>query len=224
MLKDATYKEKLNLLQEWFPYIIQTVKTELKNDHLKQDWQFSKAYFPNKNINKVTQEELTEGYLKALQQEEKADDIAEFIFNRWLLKNTDIYQYFEETLSKISPNFTELSEIDQTKSQTIVDQSIKQFGPLKTYLFAVINSVVFPQSVYDALRQKAKQHLNEKETQEHSQKEEKNVEAIRKNHQQEIARLTDKYEKKLQGLQKKYINDTENLKKQIASLQRKIHE
>ena len=37
-----------------------------------------------------------------------------------------------------------------------------------------------------------------------------------------MARLTDKYEKKLMGLQKKYQLDQEALKKQLAALQRKL--
>lgn len=224
MLKNATYKEKLNLLEDCFPQMIRTIKTELKNDHLKQDRRFAKIYFPNKNLNKISQEELLEGYLKALNQEEKSDEIAEFIFNRWLLKNTDIYQYFEEALTKIDPNFTELQEIDQNKSQIIANESVRQFGPLRTYLFAVINSVVFPKTVYDRLKQQAKQDIHEKVLEEQSQKEERDLETLHKNQQQEIARLTDKYEKKLLGLQKKYLQDTESLKKQIAALQRKLHE
>ena len=44
------------------------------------------------------------------------------------------------------------------------------------------------------------------------------------NFETEMARVKDKYEKKLNGLQKKYQVDVENLKKQIAQLQRKLQE
>jgi hypothetical protein len=54
--------------------------------------------------------------------------------------------------------------------------------------------------------------------------EKQSAETLEKAYEREIARLTDKYEKKLQGLQKKYLFDTEALKKQIATLQRKLNE
>ncbi len=47
---------------------------------------------------------------------------------------------------------------------------------------------------------------------------------MRQAFEREIARLTDKYEKKLAGLQKKYITDMENFKKQISQLQRKLQD
>jgi hypothetical protein len=37
-----------------------------------------------------------------------------------------------------------------------------------------------------------------------------------------MQRLVDKYEKRLSGLEKKYLNDTDILKKQIANLQKKL--
>lgn len=223
MLKDATHKEKLDLLQDWLPYIIQSIKSELKNDHLKQDWNFVKTYFENKNVNKLTAEELVAGYQQALAKEEKASDIAEFIFNRWLLKNTELYQYFEDSLTKIDPNFTDLKELSQDKSLIIAEGSVRHFGAPKTYIFSVINSVVFPKTVFDQLRKQAAKSHEEESKEATIQKEQQSLAAMEKNHQLELARLTDKYEKKLLGLQKKYTLDTENLKKQIATLQRKCN-
>ena len=46
---------------------------------------------------------------------------------------------------------------------------------------------------------------------------------MQSHYDQQITRLTDKYEKKLQGMQKKYIQDIETLKKQITLLQRKLN-
>ncbi|MBA3956973.1 MAG: hypothetical protein H0X51_01065 [Parachlamydiaceae bacterium] len=222
MLKNATYKEKFELLKEWFPTIVQEIKSDLKNDHLKQDSQFSKKYFPGKNVPKLTAEELSAGYLQAFSQEPEADNIADFIFNQWLLKNTDVYQYFETSLEKIDPNFTELTELSAAHSTTLINGSVQQFGPTKTYLFSVINSVVFPKSAYDSLRIAAQKADKETATTQAHANEQKSLESMKHSHAQEIARLTDKYEKKLQGLQKKYMQDTEALKKQVATLQRKI--
>ena len=100
MLKDATYKEKYNALKNWMPAIVDVVKKDLKNEHLKTDFVFAKRYFAGKNLNKLTNEELVAGYASAIQQEEKGEEIAEFITNRWLIKNSELYGFFEEELKE----------------------------------------------------------------------------------------------------------------------------
>lgn len=223
MLKEATYKEKFLLLDAWLPAIIETVKKDLKNEHLKQDFGFAKKYFSNKNLNKLTTEELAEGYRQALAQEETAESLAEFISNRWLIKHGDVYHFFEEQLKRIYPNFTEIKELDLSTSTQLMEAAIDEFGAPQTYLFTVINSVVFPKTVLEQLQKRAMTESKQQETQAQQDSERLSVEMIQQNSQQQIARLTDKYEKKLQGLQKKYIQDTEMLKKQIATLQRKLN-
>lgn len=156
MLKDATYKEKFELLSDWMPLVVDSVKKDLRNEHLKKDYGFAKKYLPSKNLNKVTTEELTEAYRSAVSQEPKAEEIVEFIFNRWLLKHTEVYQFFEDSLQRISPNFMELTEIGQNESTQIMKSAVSLFGATNTYLFAVINSVVFPKSVFEELLQQAK--------------------------------------------------------------------
>jgi len=221
MLRDATYKEKLALLDQWLVQLVATIKSDLKNDHLRRDASFAKRYFNNKNLNKITPEELAEGYKQALNQEENSEEIADFLFNRWLLKNSEIYDYFEERLRSINPNFTELTEIEPNVGRKIMEESVNRFGAPRTLLFTVINSVVFPKSVYDSLEEMAKKATLDRE--EKGSKGPLTVESAQKLHEQEMTRLTDKYEKKLQGLQKKYIQDTESLKKQLSILQRKLH-
>lgn len=222
MLKNATYKEKMTLLQKWVPHIVDTVKKDLKNEHLKEDGLFAKRYFLSKNINKLTSEELAQGYSQAISDNERAEDIAEFLSNRWLLRNTELYQYFEQQLSKINPNFHEITEIEPKKAQEIIDGSVKQFGAPRTYLFSVLNSVVFPNEAYTKLSKQAEDSAKHEEKEAKIELEQHSIEAMKRSYEQNLARLTDKYEKKLQGLQKKYIQDMEALKKQIANLQRKL--
>lgn len=222
MLKDVTYKDKFKLLDQWLQMIVESVKKDLKIEHLKKDWQFAKKYFPNKNIAKLSAEELTEGYKLALNNEETAEALAEFISNRWLLKNTELYHFFEERLQKINPNFNDLVEIEHKQAQSLMEEAVNHFGAPKTYLFSIINSVVFPKEIYDKLSQQA-QHTAKEESEQAKVLEEKlSLDAIHQTYQQQIARLTDRYEKKLLGLEKKYHQDVGNLKKQISTLQRKL--
>lgn len=210
------------MLRPWLASIVESVKKDLKNEHLKKDWQFCKQYLPGKNIAKITVQEMVDAYGNALENSENAEALAEFISNRWLLKNCELYNYFEAKLSQISPNFTELESIDAARSREIVLGAVELYGALKTYLFSVINSVVFPQEVYHELGQKAKVDEDKREAVEKIVLEKMSMEEQQRNYEQQIARLVDKYEKKLIGMQKKYSIDTENLKKQIINLQRKI--
>lgn len=219
MRKDATYQEKFALLDQWLPAIIEGVKKDIKNDHLRNDGPFLKANFPGKNLNKLTTEDMVSVYRTSLA--EGAEALGEFIATRWLLKNSDVYYYFEEQLKRISPNFSELEMLEKESALSIMEGGIKQFGAYKTYVFSVFNAVVFPEEVFKVMAKRAEMAEEERQTtaQEHAEK--TSLQDLRQLHAQEIARLTDKYEKKLLGLQKKYLQDMEVLKKQISHLHRK---
>lgn len=223
MLKDSTYKEKFALLKKWMPIIVDSVKRDLKNEHLKRDWGFVKQYFPGKNPHKLTAEELSEAYTHAIETSENAEDLAEFVSNRWLLKHSDLYYYFEKELIKVSPNFSELEHLEKDISLQIMDNAIQHFGALHTYLFCVLNSVVFPKETYDILGQRAEDSVKAAKIEAAANSELQSFEDMKRSYEQQIARLTDKYEKKILGLQKKYAVDVDALKKQVAQLQRKLN-
>lgn len=224
MYKNASYKEKFTDLQEWIPLIVETVKKDLKNEHLKKDFYFVKKFFGNKNLHKISTDELAQAYCQAIQEEEKGEDLAEFITARWLLKNSELYDFFETQLSRINPDFTTLEEIQQEQAQLLINASIQEFGAPQTYLFAVLNSVVFPKESFDQLKLQAQQHQQTEEQASQQAQEQQSVEQMRKTFERDLARLTDKYEKKLAGLQKKYVTDIETLKKQVAQLNRKLQD
>lgn len=215
-------KEKYSILGEWLPDILETIKKDLRSEHLSRDAKFCKQYLSGKNPQKATISELAEAYRNAINEGSDAESLGEFISNRWLLKHTDVYEFFSEKLSEINPDFTELEEIEAGRAEKIAQEAAAAYGSKLTYLFSVINSVVFPASVFENLRQAAKVEV-EKEQAEMAEADAKDsLEKMKHHHEIQIARLTDKYEKKLTGMQKKYVIDTQNLKKQLASLQRKL--
>lgn len=224
MLKNATYKEKFSLLNDWLHTVVKSIQSDLKAEHLKKDPKFLKVYFANKNPSKLSTEELVHGYRQALAIEENAEAIAEFISNRWMLKHTDIYDFFEKNLSRIAPNFTEIEELDHQAAHSLMEHAISEFGAHKTYLFSVINSVVFPKTVYDQLRHRALQEEVEEAKETKLEQERLSLTSMQQFYEAQMSRLIDKYEKKLLGMQKKYIQDIDALKKQVASLQRKLHD
>ena len=89
-MQDLNYTQKFALLDEWLEYLLDAVKKDLRNDHLKNDWAFVKKYFGGKNVNKLSSSELAEGYRQALAQEEKAEEDSEFITNHLLFKNSEV--------------------------------------------------------------------------------------------------------------------------------------
>lgn len=222
MLKDATYKEKFSRLDHWLPTITDSIKKDLRNEHLRNDWAFVKHYFAGKNVNKLTNEELAAAYKDCLSNGEKSEELGEFITNRWLLKNTELYHFFEQELSKINPNFHEITILEPKVAAKISEEAVAQFGSLNVYIFSVLNSVVFPAEIFASLEKSAREESNKAAAHAEEKKEKESVESMQRSYEQQIARLTDKYEKKLLGLQKKYITDTDSLKKQVSLLQRKL--
>jgi len=224
MLKNMTYQEKFSLLNPWMPEIIDQVKKDLRQDHLRRDLGFVKQYFANKNPAKITLEELVKGYVEGLQNREISEELGEFISNRWLLKNTDLYYFFEENLKKLTADFESLSEIETAFANRLSDESSQLFGPMKTYLFVVMNSVVFPEATLTTLKQKAEGERLNNSAREEENNEIKSWQDKERQYLTQISRLEDKYQKKILGLQRKYEVDIEALKKQISQLQRKASE
>lgn len=222
MYKDTTYREKFAILKEWVPLLIDAVKRDLKNEHLKQDYVFARKYLPGKNLSKLSLEDLVQGYSKAIEEEEAGDKIAEFIANRWMLQASDLYGFFEQELVKINPDFDAIVEIDETVGNRLLDEATGRFGAVSTYLFSVLNSVAFKKGHFEGLEKKARSEHKEKAIAAEKEQEIKSFEELKRDFEQRLIRLEDKYEKKLDGLQRKYVKDTDTLKKQVASLQRKM--
>lgn len=218
MLKDTGYQEKIEMLHPWLEEIIEVVKRDLKNEHLKIDRAFCRKYFFGKVPQVLTAKEMTEPYAKDIREGNVG--LGEFIASRWLLKNTDIYGFFEENLRKVNPDFESIEKLSNETSLCLMQAAIKEFGPKKTYIFAVFNSVVFDDTVYEELKNLADNQTKEETVQKQQIEEEKNLSTLKKKHERELTALRERFEKKLQGMEKKYLHDTAALKKQINRLEK----
>jgi len=224
MLKETSYKEKFLLLTPLMPLVVAPIKKDLKKEHLQKSKSFFKRYVNANSINKATVKELGEAYQRAFAEEDNIEELGEFIANRWLLKHTDIYYFFEQELKKEIVDFTEVEELDASVSLSLIDQATKLFGPINTYLFSVINSVVYPASIYKKLEESA---IAAYEAEKANQKEKEGCSSLEKRYadlETRSKRLEDKYEKKILGLERKYHHDIAALKKQVAQLMRKLSE
>ena len=214
------YQEKFEFLKLWLADIIELVKKDLKKEHLKIDKEFCRRYFLGKNLNHIPIHEMVKAYAQDIADGNVG--LGEFIASRWLLKNTDIYDFFEQALKSISDDFDQLEELSKEQYLPLLNGSVKEFGLTKTYLFAILNSVVFPEELYADLRQRAIEETEKAKEEAEVVQMAESLEAMQKRHTREISAIKDRYERKLSGFQRKYFRDMEILKKQVNQLQKKL--
>lgn len=204
----------------WLPSVLEEVRKELKNEHLKQDFVFQKKFFHGKTAQRLEKGELIAGYQEALQTSEYGEAIAAFVIHRWILRHADVYQFFLEQLSQINPEFTEIHALTDAQADPLMEGAVALFGARASYIFAHFNGVAFTPE------QKAKlEAWAEKERAAQVVAEEPkpfSVEQMQVAHEAEMAKMEERYEKRLQGVVKKYSVEVEGLKKQVAILQRKL--
>ncbi len=215
-------KEKFQTIQPWLFQVLSTIKKEIKTEHLSKSPVFYKVHFGNRPLNRLTNEEIYAVYEKELLKGED-EDIREWVINRWVFRNGDIYQHFAERLSQIHPDFEEIKNLDDTQSEQILAGSVESFGALPVYLFTILNGVVISPRVLQSLKEAAeKEETRQKEEAEEAKRSE-NLEQLLERQKNEILRAEKKYEDKLAGVMKKHAIDVASLKNQIRSLQQKLN-
>lgn len=210
-------ENQFQTLQNWTLEVLNAVKKDIKSDHLHTDPVFYRSYFGNRPQNRLSSEEIFAAYEKELLKGN--EELAEWIVNRWVFKHGDLYQHFAEGLSKVNENFDQIKNLTESESREILKGAPEAFGAIPTYLFSVLNGVVFPQNVLEELRKGAEAEKAAREKKSASSAEEEGVQKTIAALQREIARQNDK----IAGVQKKYDKDTEALKKQIRTLQQKLN-
>jgi hypothetical protein len=220
MIKEVSYQEKFKNISSWMPLMVAEIKKDIKNDHLKNDKAFWKEHFGGKPLSQIGEEQLSSVYLSQVLGGNES--IGEFVANRWVLKHSDLYEYFETFLRGVNPNFDQIESLDDETSDRLINGAVVQFGYSSTYLFSVLNSVVLSSEKLTALATQAKNEADTVADETATFEEVRSLDAMEKKHEREIKRLEDRHGKKMAGLEKKYLKDTEMLKKQIANLQRKL--
>lgn len=210
-------ENQFQALKNWTFEVLNAIKKDIKSDHPHTDPVFYRTHFGTRPQNKITNEELFAAYEKELF--EGNQELADWVVNRWVFKHGDLYQHFADRLSQINPNFDELTQLTIEQSNQVLEGAAALFGAVPTFLFSLLNGVVFPKEVIERLEKQASLEKQSQEKQSAEQLVEKNLEKIIASNQREIARLNEK----IAGVQKKYTTDTEVLKKQIKALQQKLH-
>ncbi|MDF2576584.1 MAG: hypothetical protein K0S74_68 [Chlamydiales bacterium] len=153
-IKDASIKQKFQILEPFMEHICSSIKKNLKSDMLKKRPVLIKNYFPQQHIARMPVETLAKGYFQATQSAD-GEEIAEEIVNYWIFKQVNLYRCFADELMQINPQFDQIEEIEENKAQAMIEKIVQQFGALDAYVFSVLNSVAFSDNSFSTLRDQA---------------------------------------------------------------------
>jgi hypothetical protein len=165
MIKELSYKNKFELLALWNKEIIQAVKKEIKTECVKKDSLIAPKLCDRKLVDKLSFEEMTMICLNKI-TEGGDEELGEWVTSRWVFKHAEIYQFFAQELSAINPKFDEIEAIEPDKENKLLQMAIEQYGASNSYIFCVLNSVVFSEKAYAGLRAAAEVELKEKQNKE----------------------------------------------------------
>jgi len=219
MIQEDAYSVKLEKLTPWKVEIFQSIKKDLRNEHLLKTPSFVQKHFAKRPLDKLTAEEFAEAYLKEIAQGD--EELGEKIVARWVMKNAELYQFFATELSKINPKFDEIESLSPEASSSLLNTSVSQFGAVATYLFSVMNAVVLTEEQFSKLREMALSESAQAKPLE-EKREFATISSLKEHYEKETRKLTEKFEKRTLGLEKKYVQDVEGLKKQIAQLHKRL--
>ena len=222
MIKDLSLKSKIEFLGPVLGRVLQDIRRDIKQEHLKKDRAFVQKYFGKNHVDKVSAEEIEKAYFTEIVSVGN-EELASWVVSKWILKHAELYEYFVTELSKINPRFEEIELLDMDVAKSIAARSVDQFSVIDTYIFSVMNSVAFADEIFHHFKQEVEQ-LQSNQAKGIEQSEELSLQELMRRHNQELGKLSDRYEKRLQAVSKRYVQDIEGLKKQLAAVQKRLSE
>ena len=215
-VEQQTWAGRFSLLSPWFSDIVAAVKRDCRSEHLRLDPGFVRQHFGGVPVQRISLEEMRAVYLQQILGGH--DRLAEFIANRWLFRNMDIYRFFEGFLEKISPEFEKITEVPAEKAEDLVREACEKFGPEKAFCFVTINEVALPKPIFDRLQRQALEHLSERQKEQPADEQEEVESRLRG----EMDRLKERHEKKVAEMAKKHQQEVQRLQREISQLKEKI--
>ncbi|MBS0627807.1 MAG: hypothetical protein JSS09_06305 [Verrucomicrobia bacterium] len=147
--------------------------------------------------------------------------MGEWVASSWIDKHGDMFKCFHDHLIKVSQNYDQLTELPLAVEESMAEASIKEFGALNTYIFSILNSVVFSEKKMKELRELA-QKDKEKSVESQEKSSELSVEELKKNFEEQMQKVLEKQEKKILGITERYRMEIAGYRKQISQLQKKL--
>jgi hypothetical protein len=211
-----TWSGKFSLLSPWFSDILAAVKRDCKSEHLSVDPYFVRKHFAGKPVQRISLEEMRAVYMREILSGQ--DKVAEFIANRWLFRHMELYRFFEEELGKISPEFDKINELTVEQGDGVIQKAKERFDCEEIFIFTIINDVAFPEPIFEKLQKEALETLAERQKNAPPLAEDDETERFR----QEMDRMKEKHEKKLQEVAKRHGQETARLNAEISELKKTL--
>ena len=191
------------------------VRRDCKNEHLRLNPAFVREHFAGMPLHRITVDEMRAVYLRLILAGN--DHLAEFVANRWLFRNMELYSFFEKALSQVSPEFEKIAELTIDQAKAIIEEASEKFGCESVFCFVVINEVVIPQEVFDKLQRKAVESLGKRQKEADAQEL-----SVEDKYRQEIERLKERQEKKIQEMTKRQQQEVQRLHNEIHLLKSEL--
>lgn len=210
-----TWAGRFSLLTPWFFDIMNAVKRDCKNEHLRLNPAFVREHFSGMPVHRITIDEMRAVYLRLILAGN--DQLAEFISNRWLFRNMELYNFFEQALSEVSPEFEKISELTEEQAEKLIRESTEKFGCESVFCFVALNDVVIPQDVFNRLQRESVESLakRQKAAEDQGGSPEERL-------RQEVERLKDRQEKKIQEMTKRHQQELQRLNAEMAKLKEAV--
>lgn len=205
-----TWAGRFAILSPWFSDIMNVVKRDCKSEHLRLDPVFVRQHFGGVPIHRITVEELRAVYMQQILGGHNR--LAEFVTNRWLFRNMDVYRFFEDSLQKIAVDFEKIAELTKEQAEPLIADALLKFDAEKVFCFITINEVAIPNECFEKLQRQALEKLAER--QEREPEGDKKDGLLR----QEMTRIKERHEKKIQELTKKHQQELQRLQIEVSSL------
>ena len=212
-----TWVGRFSLLTPWFFDIMNTVRRDCKNEHLRLNPGFVREHFAGMPLHRITVDEMRVVYLRLILAGNA--HLAEFISNRWLFRNMELYTLFEKALSEVSPDFEKISELTAEQAERLIQEASDKFGAESVFCFVAMNDVVIPQDVFERLQRQAVESLAKRQKEADAQ-EVSSEEKLRL----EVERLKERQEKKIQEMTKRQQQEVQRLNVEIAKLKSELQQ
>lgn len=207
-----TWAGRFSLLSPWFSDIIADIKRDCKNEHLRLDPGFVRQHFGGVPVQRISLEEMRTVYLQQILAGHER--LAEFVANRWLFRNMDLYRFFEQALEKVSPDFEKITELTVEQADQLITEASEKFTIEKVFCFVAINEVAVPKEPFDRLQRLALESLSKRQKEMPSSDDEGSEERWRG----EMDRMKERHEKKVAEMAKKHQQEVQRLQKEITQL------
>jgi hypothetical protein len=188
------------------------VKRDCKSEHLRLDPLFVRQHFGGTPVQKISLEEMRVVYLQQILAGHER--LAEFVANRWLFRNMDMYRFFEEYLQTISKDFDKIGELTQEQAEDLLQKASEKFDWEKIFCFVAINDVALPKEPFERLQRQALECLSKRQKETPASGDTETEGRWRA----EMDRMKERHEKKIVEMTKKHHQEVNRLQKEIDQL------